>query len=161
VDGVIGEASYYNSGGTSSNEFWQVDLASSNCAFAANAGNPQQIYNVTFINRNPMTPTCWTAPASWTAAGIANTCNTRAINQTLSVLDDRNNTIASMLLTSYLQQSMLLRCTPSPTPAQTSSPTSTGTAMTASVSSSWSGSQTANASTSPSASRCTASERSG
>ena len=116
VDGVLGETSYYNSGGTSSAEFWQVDFA-----------EPLQIYNVTFFNRQPQIATCWTPPAAWAARGVVGWCNTRAINSTLSVLDAANATLASMTLDSTQVQSMLLRCTPSPTPTSTQSPTSTQT----------------------------------
>jgi hypothetical protein len=49
VDGVIGEVSYYNSAGSTAAEFFQVDLASGNCANAV--GAPQQVYNITFVNR--------------------------------------------------------------------------------------------------------------
>lgn len=46
VDGIASESSYYNSGGTSSSEFWQVDLASGNCALAS--GTPVQVSSETW-----------------------------------------------------------------------------------------------------------------
>ena len=48
VNGVIGETGYYESAGTSAAEFWQVDLASGYCAFAANAGAPQACSSASF-----------------------------------------------------------------------------------------------------------------
>jgi hypothetical protein len=74
ADGVVGESSYYNSNGISSAEFWQVNLTA-----------PTAIQSILFCNRAAIIGTCWTPPASWTAAGIAGGCNTRAINQTLRV----------------------------------------------------------------------------
>jgi hypothetical protein len=70
--------------------------------------NAPPVASVIFTNRAPVTTACWTPPAAWTAAGIASTCNTRAINNTLRVLDANNATVASLRLTSALNQTLTL-----------------------------------------------------
>ena len=97
VDGVVSESSYYNSHGTSAAEFWQVDL-----------GTPTLIASITFYNRAPMSSACWTPPAAWTAAGIAGSCDTRAINQTLRLLDGAGVSRAAYNLTANATQSFLM-----------------------------------------------------
>ena len=123
ADGVWGEGSYYNSNGITSSEFWQVNLTA-----------PVAAQSITFYNRAAITTTCWTPPAAWTAKGIAGGCDTRAINQTLRVLDDQGATLQSFLLTSALNQTFAMACAPSPsvTPAPTASLT-TGASPSAST----------------------------
>ena len=114
ADGIEGEASYYNSGGSGAGEFWAVDL-----------GAPTQLASVVFVNRAVMVVSCWTPPAAWTAAGINSGCDTRAFNNTLRVLDENNATLISARLTSAASQTFYMACAPSTTP--TTTPTGTGT----------------------------------
>ena len=109
----MSETSYYNSGGSSAAEFWQVDL-----------GAPLAlISSVTFVNRAAATTTCWTPPVSWTAQGIVGTCDTRAINQTLRVLDGGGATLAAYTLSAAATQSFYMtQCSPTPTPSATATP---------------------------------------
>lgn len=116
VDGVISEASYYNSQGTGPAEFWMVDLMT-----------PQLLNRVVFSNRAVQTPSCWTPPAAWTAAGIGGGCDTRTINNTLTVYDSQNSTLSSALLTNALTQTFYMQCSASPTPTVTSTGTGTRT----------------------------------
>ena len=116
-DGVTGESSYYNSLGTGSTEYLLIDLMSS---FLLKA--------VAFVNRNPQVSNCWTPPAAWTAAGIPGSCDTRAINSTLSVLDATNRTLFSVLLNASLLQTFYMTCSASPTATASSTVTASSSA---------------------------------
>ena len=117
ADGLASEASYYNSGGSGSGEFWAVDIRALTL-----------LASVVFVNRGVQTLSCWTPPAAWTAAGINGGCDTRAINNTLRVLDEKNATLISRQLTSAAVQTFYMACAPSVTPSASQPATATQTA---------------------------------